>query len=113
VKVEFLKDYSARTASGETRTVAAGAVLDLSPDKATRLITAGVVLDIESASALWKWFVTSADCLFQASAGSITPDAWSEHKKHRQAAQDCFDNKRIADARVELGKALAALQRVS
>ncbi len=113
MKVEFLKDYSARTASGETRTVATGAVLDLSPDKAARLISSGIVLDVESVPAIWKWFVTSADGLFQSSAESITPEAWSIHKKHRQAAQDCFDNKRIAEARIELGKALAALQRVS
>ena len=113
VKVEFLKEYSARTASGETRTVAAGTVLDLSPDKAARLIAAGIVLDVESVPALWKWFVASAAGLFQSAAVSITPEAWSIHKKHRHAAQACFDNERIEEARAELGKALAALQRVS
>ena len=112
MKVEFLKEYSARTAAGETRTVAAGAVLDLSPDKAARLIAAGIVLDVESVPALWKWFVASADCLYQTATIAITPEAWSIHKEHRQAAQACFDNKCIAEARVELGKALDALQLV-
>jgi len=110
VKVEFLKEYSARTISGETRTVAAGAVLDLSPDKAARLIAAGIVLDVESVPALWKWFVTSADCLFRSSTIPVTPEVWSIHKKHRQAAQACFVNGHITEARVELGKALKALQ---
>ena len=113
MKVEFLKEYSARTAAGETRTVAAGAVLDLSPEKAARLIAAGHALDIESIPALWKWFVASADRLYQLSAIPITSEAWRLHMKYRQAAQACFDNERIAEAREELNKALDALQLVS
>jgi hypothetical protein len=97
VKVEFLKEYSARTAAGETRTVAVGAVLDLSPEKATRLITAGIVLEVESVPAIWKWFVMSADSLYQSASIPITVEAWNLHKNHQQAAQACFDNGHIPE----------------
>lgn len=48
LKVEFLKEYAARTSSGGTRTIAAGAVLDLSPEKSIRLVDAGIARKIQS-----------------------------------------------------------------
>lgn len=41
MKVEFVKDYEARTTAG-TRLIAVGTVLDLGEDKARKLIAAGV-----------------------------------------------------------------------
>lgn len=41
MKVEFVKDFEARTTTG-TRTIAAGTVLDLEEGKARKLVTAGV-----------------------------------------------------------------------
>jgi len=41
VKIEFLKEFEAKTASG-TRTIATGTVLDLGEDKACKLIAAGI-----------------------------------------------------------------------
>jgi hypothetical protein len=110
VKVEFLQEYSAKTAAGEIRTVAAGAVLNLSPEKAERLITAGIVLEIESEAAIWKWFFREADKQFQ--PDSLTPGAWNQQKKHRHAAQAFFADGRIPEAREELAKALTALRGV-
>jgi len=108
MKIEFLKEYSAKTASGEIRTVAAGTVLVLSEDKANRLIAAGVAFDVESVMGIWKWFLASADNQFQAEA--VTPEVWSLHKKHTQAAKACFDTGDILEAREELKMALLALR---
>lgn len=41
MKIEFLKEFEARTTTG-TRTIAAGTVLELGEDKAVKLIAAGV-----------------------------------------------------------------------
>lgn len=41
MKIEFLKEFEARTTTG-SRTIAAGTVLDLGEDKAVKLIAAGV-----------------------------------------------------------------------
>ena len=41
MKVEFLKEFEAKTTAG-TRTIAAGTVLDLGEEKARKLIAAGV-----------------------------------------------------------------------
>lgn len=47
MKVEFLQDFEARTTTG-TRAIAAGTVLDLAEDKASKLLAAGIVKVIES-----------------------------------------------------------------
>ena len=49
MKVEFLKDFEAKTTTG-TRAIAAGTVLDLAEDKASKLLAAGVVKIVESVS---------------------------------------------------------------
>lgn len=46
MKVEFVKDFEARTTTG-SRTIYAGTVLDLGEDKAHKLIAAGVAKAIE------------------------------------------------------------------
>lgn len=111
MKVEFLKEYSARTAAGETRTVAAGTVLDLSAEKAARLAVAGFVLEAGSIPALWKWFVAAAAEVYR--TDKISPEVWELHKKHRGAAQALFNDCRIQEARRELENALKVLQRDS
>jgi hypothetical protein len=108
VKVEFLKEYTARTATGEARTVAAGTVLDLSPDKGNRLVAAGVALDLDEVISIWREFAASAGKVFHSS--STTSDSWIQHKNHLQAAQALFKTARIPEARAELDKALAALR---
>ena len=47
MKVEFLQNFEAKTTTG-TRTIAAGTVLDLTEDKASKLLVAGIVKVIES-----------------------------------------------------------------
>jgi hypothetical protein len=108
MKVKFLKVYSARTDTGETRTVAHGSVLDLSPDKAARLIAAGIVMDVSTVIAVWRWFVVSAEDVYQVSAK--TPEAWSCHETHRKEAVACIGIDRIAECRVKLENALTALR---
>ena len=49
MKVEFLQDFEARTTTG-TRAIAAGTVLDLAEDKASKLLAAGIVKAAESVS---------------------------------------------------------------
>lgn len=46
MKVEFLKDFEARTTTG-TRTIDAGTVLDLGEDKALKLIAGGVAKAVD------------------------------------------------------------------
>ena len=46
MKVEFLQDFEARTTTG-TRAIAAGTVLDLAEDKASKLLAAGIVKVVE------------------------------------------------------------------
>lgn len=46
MKIEFLKEFEARTTTG-TRTIAAGTVLDLGEDKALKLIAAGVARTVD------------------------------------------------------------------
>jgi hypothetical protein len=108
VKVEFLKEYTARTATGETRTVAAGTVLDLSPDKGNRLVDAVVVLDLDAVVSIWREFAASADKVYR--SYSTTSDSWIQHKNHLHVAQALFKTARIPEARAELDKALAALR---
>jgi hypothetical protein len=47
MKVEFLRDFQAKTTTGN-RTITAGAVLDLAEDKANKLLVAGIVKVVES-----------------------------------------------------------------
>jgi len=49
MKVEFLRDFEARTTAGG-RTIAAGTVLDLAEEKAGKLIAAGIVKVVEPVS---------------------------------------------------------------
>lgn len=111
VRVEFLKDYTARTAGGKTRTVAAGSVLDLSPDKGNRLVAAGVALDLDAVVSIWRDFAASADKVFRTS--SVSSDSWTRHKNHLRTAQALFKTGRTPEARVELDKALSALRGAS
>jgi hypothetical protein len=46
MKVEFLRDFQAKTTTGN-RTIAAGTVLDLAEDKASKLLVAGIVKVVE------------------------------------------------------------------
>lgn len=46
MKVEFLRDFQAKTTTGN-RTIAAGTVLDLAEDKAGKLLAAGIVKVVE------------------------------------------------------------------
>lgn len=46
MKVEFLKEFEAKTAAG-SRTITAGTVLDLSPEKAERLVRAGIAAGVD------------------------------------------------------------------
>lgn len=47
MKVEFLQNFEAKTTTG-TRTIAAGTVLDLAEDKASKLLSAGIVKAVEA-----------------------------------------------------------------
>jgi len=106
--VKFLKEYSARTATGGTKTIAAGTVLDLSPEKAFRLITAGFAIDLDAVISICQEFLTAANKVYQ---GSDTPaEAWKLYKEHVKTAEACFDLGQIAEARGELEQALTALQ---
>lgn len=106
--VMFLKEYSAKTASGDTKTVAAGTVLDLSPDKAFRLITAGVAIGLEAVVTICREFFTACNKVYR---GSDTPaEAWKLYKEHVKTAEACFEQGRIAEAREELARALKDLQ---
>lgn len=49
MKVQFLQDYEAKTATG-SRTIAAGTVLDLEEGKALRLIKAGLAKVVQDVS---------------------------------------------------------------
>ena len=49
MKVEFLRDFQAKTTTGN-RTITAGTVLDLAEDKAGKLIAAGIVKVVEEVS---------------------------------------------------------------
>jgi len=46
MKVEFLRDFQAKTTTGN-RTITAGTVLDLAEDKASKLLVAGIVKVVE------------------------------------------------------------------
>ena len=108
MKVKFLKDYTAKTTGGGARTISAGTVLDLSPDKASRLIAAGVGLDLDAVISICRDFFNSANKVYR---GAETPaEAWKLYKEHLKTAEACFDQGSIAEARGELDKALTALQ---
>ncbi len=107
MKVRFLKEYTAKTKAGETRTVAAGTVLDLSPEKTERLVAAGLVLNLDEALSICHWFWNIGDQVYRSS--DKTHEAWNRHKKHRDAAEAFFETGNTIAARVELEKALAAL----
>ena len=47
MKVEFLRDFQAKTTTGN-RTITAGVVLDLAEDKASKLLAAGIVKAVEA-----------------------------------------------------------------
>ncbi|ABK98748.1 hypothetical protein [Pelobacter propionicus] len=108
MKVRFLKEFSARTTAGGSRTVAAGTVLDLSPDKAGRLVSAGIALNLNAVMDAWREFVVSADRVYQSSPKS--PVVWARHKTHLNAAQTAFDTGNMLYAVSELENALSALQ---
>lgn len=110
MRVLFIQEYSAKTSKGDTRTVAAGAVLDLSPDKAGRLIEQGVAVEFEPILAAWRGFVVSAAELYQ--TVPKTADAWSQHIKQVHAAEALFSKGQIAEAGVRLENALTALRGV-
>ena len=110
MRVLFIQEYSAKTSKGDTRTVAAGAVLDLSPDKAGRLIEQGVAVDLAPILDAWRGFVVAAAELYQ--AVPKTSDAWSQHLKQVHAAEALFGKGHIAEARVRLENALTALRGV-
>ncbi|MDY0301377.1 MAG: hypothetical protein RBQ99_07310 [Trichlorobacter sp.] len=107
MKVRFLKEYTAKTSTGETRTVAAGTILNLSPDKVKRLAAAGIVLDLDEAASICRWFWHTGDQVYRSS--NKTPEAWVRHKKHCNAAEAFFDAGDTVSARSELEKSLAAL----
>lgn len=111
MRVEFLKEYTARTTGGQTRTVPAGTVLDLSPDKAARLEAAGVALSLDAVLDAWRWFVVSADDVYRASL--VSPAAWNKHKNHLKTARILFKTAGFASGRAELDQALMALQSFS
>lgn len=52
MKVEFIRNYEARTAAG-TRRITAGTVLDLGEDKALKLAQAGIVRPVSEPSGPW------------------------------------------------------------
>ncbi|MGE3550936.1 MAG: hypothetical protein AB7I29_13685 [Geobacter sp.] len=110
MRVLFIQEYSAKTSKGDIRTVAAGAVLDLSTDKAGRLIEQGVVTDFEPILAAWRGFVVSAAELYE--DVPKTADAWSQHMKQVHAAEALFARGCIAEARRRLENALVALRGV-
>jgi hypothetical protein len=108
MKVKFLKEYTAKITGGDAKTISAGTVLDLSPDKASRLIAAGVGLDLDAVISICRDFFDSANKVYQ---GTATPaEAWALYKEHLKTAEACFDQGRIAEAQGELNKALGALQ---
>lgn len=111
MRVLFIQEYSAKTQKGDTRTVAAGAVLDLSPDKATRLITLGVVVEFEPVVSAWRDYMSAADMIFRRSPKSV--DAWQQHKKELNAAEALFAKGYTPEAGNHLKKALTALQGLS
>ncbi len=95
MRIEFLQEYTAKTAGGETRTVASGTVLDLSPDKGNRLVAAGIAQDLDAVISTWREFATSADKVFRTS--SVSSDSWILHKNHLQAAQALFKTGRMPE----------------
>lgn len=110
MRVLFIQEYSAKTSKGDTRTVAAGAVLDLSPDKASRLIGQGVAVEFDPILAEWRGFVVSAAELYQ--AVPKTADAWNQHMIQVHAAEAFFERGQIAEGRARLENALVALRGV-
>lgn len=111
MRVLFIQEYSAKTQKGDTRTVAAGAVLDLSSDKATRLITIGVAVEFEPIVSAWRDYMSAADIIFRCSPKSA--DTWQQHKKELNAAESLFAKGYTPEAGNHLEKALAALQGLS
>lgn len=110
MKILFIQSYIAKTGKGDTRTVAAGTVLNLSPDKADRLVTAGVAVDLDTIVAAWRGFVGAADSAFRLLPK--TADAWNQHLNHVHAAEALFTQGQIAEARARLENALVALRGV-
>lgn len=108
MKVRFLKEFSARTTAGGSRTVPAGTVLDLSPDKAGRLVSAGIALNLDAVIDAWREFVVSADHVYQASVKS--PSAWALHKERLKAASAAFEAGSMLHGVSELERALSALR---
>lgn len=108
MKVLFVKEYTAKTTGGESRTVAVDSVLDLSPDKAGRLVAAGVAVDLDAVITCWREFVRAADSAYRA-CPKIT-DVWQQHKKHCAGAEAFFITGCMAEAQVELAKALDVLK---
>jgi hypothetical protein len=108
VKVLFVKEYTAKTTGGESRSVAVGSVLDLSPEKAIRLITAGVAVDLDAIITCWRDFVRAADSVYRTCPK--TADVWQQHQKHCAAAEAFFVSGCMAEAQSELAKAIDALK---
>lgn len=93
------------------QTLQVGTCLNLPDDKAKKLIDAGYAKPIDAekeASGLWRWFVVEADLVFRSSPQAA--DSWNLHKAHKKAADDLCKAGNISAARVELEKALTALQ---
>lgn len=108
MKIKFLKGYPAKTASGGTKTIAAGTVLDLSPDKASRLIASGVGIELEAVISICRVFFEAANKVYR---GVSTPlEAWELYKEHLRTAESCLDEGRIVEAQGEFERALRALQ---
>lgn len=63
---------------------------------------------IETANTLWRWFTLEADRIFKSSPK--TADSWDRHKEHKIAAGTLCTVGNISAAKVELEKALTALQ---
>ena len=107
MRVEFIKDYLAKTTGGETRTISAGTVLDLSPEKAERLKTEGVVIGLDYVTEVWRQFVLAADVAYRKSPKKN--EAFRQHSIHIKAATGFFKAARMAEADSELKKALELL----
>lgn len=107
MRIEFIKDYSAKTSSGEVRTISAGTVLELSPQKGELLKAAVVVVDLDYVVGVWRRFVLAADAVYRKSPKKN--EAFRLHKIRIKSATVFFKAARMEEAESELKKALVLL----
>ncbi|ABK99736.1 hypothetical protein [Pelobacter propionicus] len=98
-------------------TIPAGQVIEVSPTLLRRLAGKVALLPVDQTRrqatadtiiTLWRWFTLEADRVYRLSPKAV--DSWEQHKQHKEAAMELCRAGDMSAARLELGKALAALQ---